>query len=354
MTKFLFLVLLAVAFFLAGMFLYLPFLALFVAMLLLALFCLITSRYFRRHVTVAFCKRSETTQIHEKLSGQLLIRYTGSLPTGTIKVPVKAAYVKGRKHRLATVRQAVEKKGDQQVAFPVQAPSCGLMTISFPWFRTNDYLTLFRPKKRKSDAMELAVFPGEEALDVEFSETGEDESNQPESQLINRAGDASQEIRQLREYQEGDPTRQIHWNLSARMDDLWIKEFQRESDRSAVVLLDGRGFSACSAADAGCFYELISALALGLLNQVSGVTLCWQEPEKNGLHTEEVLDIDQLRDALLLLYRRGLAEKLPAGTEDKGVFQVDPSLKVCWNGQILHQFSRKNLEEEISREVLSV
>ncbi len=354
MTKFLFFVLLAASFFLAGMFLYLPLLVLFVALLLLTVFCLITSRYFRRHLSVGFDRHSETTQVHQKLSGQLMVHYTGSLPTGVIRIPVRGSCAKERKHRLAVVRQTMEKKGDQLFPFPIQADCCGLMTVSFSGYRTCDYLSLFRPKKRQADAMELAVFPGEQALRVEFSEVGEDESQKPETQLINRAGDASQEIRQLREYQEGDPTRQIHWNLSARMDDLWVKEFQRESDRAAVVLLDGRGFSTCSASDAGCFYELISALILGLLEQVSAVTLCWQEPEQKVLHMEEILDTNTCRDALLLLYRSGLAEKLPAGVEEGNLFLVDPDLKVCWKGQILHQFSRKNLEEEVSREILPV
>ncbi len=355
MIQILYFALLLVTFFLAGMFSYLPLLVLFLAMLIMTAFCLVTSRYFRRHLTARFRRHSETAMADQEITCELVLSYTGRLPTGEVRVLLHSQYARDRrrKRRLTLLRRSVEEKGDRSVPFPVKAPYCGLASISFDRLMICDYLTLFRPLKKVKDSMELAVFPAEKALQMEFSLRGDEKTVQPETQLQERPGNDSQEIRQLREYQEGDAMRQIHWNLSARMDDLWVKEFQRESDSMAYVMLDGRGFSACHAAEASCFYELVSALVLGLLAHVSAVTLGWQEPEIKGMHLQEIQDADQCRETLLMLYRSGLSEELPPGlTEQEGLFLVDPSLRISRNGQILHQFSRKTLQEELDREIL--
>ncbi len=352
MIQLLFFLLLVLTFFLAGMFSYLPLLVLFAAMLLLAVFCFITSRYFRRHLSVKFVRHSQAVQENCESSCDLLFSYTGSLPAGEARVYVSAAYGKGRKRRLTVVNKVMEKAGEEMVSFPVRAPYCGLVSVTFDRLIVCDYLTLFRPQKRQRDAMELAVFPEEKALQLELSKAEQERAIRPETQLVERKGDNSQEIRQLREYQEGDPVRNIHWNLSARMDDLWVKEFQRESDSQAYVLLDGRGFSARRRAEAGCFYELISALILGLLAHVSAVTLGFKEPGKEALELKEIGDADQCREALLVLYRNGLAQELPEASGQEGIFLVDPKLRIIRNGQVLHQFSQRTLSEELDREVL--
>ncbi len=353
MIQLLFFLLLVLLFFLAGMFSYLPLLVLFVAMLLLAAFCLVTSRYFRRHLSVKFVRHSQEAQENCEVSCELLFSYTGTLPSGEARVRLSAAYAKGRKRRLAVVRKAMEKEGDQTAEFPVRAPYCGLVSITFDRMIVCDYLTLFRPQKKLKDALELAVFPEEKALRLEFSDTAQERSVQPETQLVERKGDNSQEIRQLREYQEGDPMRSVHWNLSARMDDLWVKEFQRENDSMAYVLLDGRGFSDRRTAEASCFYELISALILGLLAHVSLVTLGFKEPGKEAMDFREIGDAGQCREALLVLYRNGLAQEAPAAAgQQEGIFLVDPQLRIIRNGRILHQFSRKTLPEELDGEIL--
>ncbi len=355
MSKFLFFFFMAVLFFLGGMYRYMPLLVLSSAMILLAVFCLITSRYFRRHLTVEFSKHSETGRVRDEISCGLTIRYTGIWPTGAVRIPLRISWGDRGKHRLCAVRQAVEKKGDLPAAFSVKASCCGLASISFERFKACDYLSLFRPGKKQADCMELAVFPGEEALQLAFSSAGEAQDVQLETPQQNLSGDTSQEIRQLREYREGDLVRHIHWNLSARMDEIYVREFQHENDSFAGVLLDGRGFSALSEADAGCFYELTSAVILGLLKQVTVVVLGWRGEGREDLILEEIRNADQCREALLSLYRNSPVDKLPVAVEDQaGLLLVDPKLRISLNGQILHKFSRKNLEEEISRDVVLI
>lgn len=45
----------------------------------------------------------------------------------------------------------------------------------------------------------------------------------------------------VREYQPGDDVRVIDWNVSARMDDLYVKQFVEERELTVILLVDGSG-----------------------------------------------------------------------------------------------------------------
>ena len=70
-------------------------------------------------------------------------------------------------------------------------------------------------------------------------------------------GDARHEIRQVREYRSGDSLRSVHRNLSARSGNLWIKEYERETEGAARVFLDLSEFSAAGPSERDSFYRLL-------------------------------------------------------------------------------------------------
>ena len=72
----------------------------------------------------------------------------------------------------------------------------------------------------------------------------------PEEISLQRPGESDQEIRQIREYRPGDARRFIHWNQSARTGDLWIKEYERQEEPCAVLLLDSGASGPPQGADA--------------------------------------------------------------------------------------------------------
>jgi uncharacterized protein (DUF58 family) len=53
-----------------------------------------------------------------------------------------------------------------------------------------------------------------------------------------RRADADGEFRSLREYQSGDNPRLIHWPTSARLQKLYVKEFEQRQFHSVLILLD--------------------------------------------------------------------------------------------------------------------
>ena len=56
--------------------------------------------------------------------------------------------------------------------------------------------------------------------------------------VADRIGMDSQEIFDTRYYRQGDLLKNIHWKLSAKADDLLVKEFSMPADQSVEIYLD--------------------------------------------------------------------------------------------------------------------
>ena len=57
-------------------------------------------------------------------------------------------------------------------------------------------------------------------------------------QRSSRAGTFDDEFHHLREFRQGDSQRSIHWRTSARLNDLMVREFEQNRDRSLLMLVE--------------------------------------------------------------------------------------------------------------------
>ncbi len=348
MRKALFVVITLSAFFLAGMFSYLPLLVLCIAMVLLAGILWVQSRYVRHFFSVSFQKHREQAVKNSDFCVKLLVSYTGRIPAGIVRIPVYARYPQGKSRRLVRVTGEASGK-DSAPAFLVHAPYCGLLTLTFTEFRTFDSLSLFGPKKPIGDTMRVAVYPGDASFNIASLLKTSLREETLEEENRNVSGEPSMEIRQLKEYRPGDTYRRIHWNVSARTDTLWVKEYEHEADGTARLMLDGEGAVKKNPGQMSAFYELVSALILGLLEEVSTVWLIWQDADTAKRVERKVSDSEACREALYRLYGTKLGDALPASPEEENGFRLTASLTLYFQQQIIRQFSEAHLADEIGR-----
>ncbi len=105
-----------------------------------------------------------------------------------------------------------------------------------------DPLKLIRLTKRVDAAMALVILPRRILLqDLGMVSCGE-AGGLPETL---RSGDR-EDLSHVREYLEGDLVQQIHWKLTAKLDELMIKQYDATGDRRCVLLMDfgGSGLTA--------------------------------------------------------------------------------------------------------------
>lgn len=124
------------------------------------------------------------------------------------------------------------KKGVFEIPLEAQLP--GMVTFHITKICVSDYLNFVTITLPETCMAQIPVLPApkefpppEKTVSSEGEDEVEDNSNH---------GMPSSDIKEIREYRPGDKLQRIHWKLSAKLDDLVVKELSNTSVLSIVLL----------------------------------------------------------------------------------------------------------------------
>lgn len=371
MRKFAFLVLCLLTFYLAGMYRYLT-LAILACLELAALPVLfLVSRYLKNHLSVEALQHGGAAVKEASYECGVRVNNTGRLPVGSFRIRIECGYEREGGCEVKYVYGCCGR-GETEFCFEISGRHCGLLHLRMERLSAYDYLSLFCSSKKIGEELRIAVFPPERELAIELPSLCNRESRLLQEQIIGQGQESRGEIRQLREYREEDSRRHIHWNQSAKTGQLWVKEYERESEGVLALYLNLNGLEEASAHRLDCFYELLSALILGLLKKTAAVRVSWHNGQR--MCTEDVGSAAQCRDILAALYRvfrpaerrvqsgqaRSAAEgstKRSGAAEYRSVlfqeadlrdgFTLNAELGWYWRDSLVFQFSEENLRRQM-------
>ncbi len=126
-------------------------------------------------------------------------------------------------------------KGTTEVEVPVTAEQVGVVEVVIRGIVLEDWLGCHSITKKVEEKDELYVIPEgicQERVDANAYETGMEEVE--ESKL---KGNDFSDVSQVREYIPGDAMKNIHWKLSAKKDEMMVKERLRMSTGKLLLLL---------------------------------------------------------------------------------------------------------------------
>lgn len=344
-----------ITWYLAGMYRYPVLLVLLGIEMILLPGSIFLARFFRRTLQVEFSVKSKNMIQGEETGCRMETIYEGALPVSRFSLKIELFYVDDERHLRKKYEGSCER-GTNEVFFSLCPPYCGILEVQIKMIRTYDYFSLCSAKKKAQDHMQVLVFPKPVRLKFLLISSERNAAAYSEEKTVGKYGGGNNEIRQLREYQPGDPIRHIHWNLSARTDSIWLKEFYRETTSTVYVTLDLYG-TENSLLQRSAFYTLLYALIMGLLEHAPSVRIQWFDWQREIWHEEKASDEDDCRDILGLLYfekclritKEDMAKfrKIP----EKEDFRLNLYLELYAGDEQIHRFSPDNLEEEITRNV---
>ena len=111
-------------------------------------------------------------------------------------------------------------KSVKNIDLPIDTLSIGVVKLVVNKVTLTDPLHFFSITIPDTATLEIPVFPEEKAQD----------------DLPLTKGSVSSDIKEIREYRPGDRLQRIHWKLSAKLDDLFVKEMAHTSILSLVLL----------------------------------------------------------------------------------------------------------------------
>ena len=194
-------------------------------------------------------------------------------------------------------------KGRFRRDFLLESTHCGRIYVELKKAQLLDCFGLLSlPLSLKAGAR-LTVLPELFSCQVTLSPTpalAEDSS-------LSRRGDDPSEVFQLREYQQGDDVRRIHWKLSSKLDKLILRESSQTEDRSLLVYWDKRFL--CTPAQMDAMAEITASVCQGLCDSGFSFDLGWTEAEEPELRS--IAGEDQLLQTIPALVTQAGKESCP-------------------------------------------
>lgn len=215
----------------------------------------------------------QDVQRGENTNFQVRLTRKGFCPCGSVRIVFSLQnHFTGHSSKESVIVRPV--KGKSTLTLPVYAPHVGNTEIAVTcvWFYDLTGL-LCIPRKMKGAASFCALPQSETAPVRSISPQEAEDSGEVDP---NRPGHSRPDLFGVHEYVPGDPLRDIHWKLSARLDKMMVREYVRPVSRDMGLLLLNGG-SGISLAAADRLADAAFSLSLSLVQADVRHTLCWCE-----------------------------------------------------------------------------
>lgn len=162
----------------------------------------------------------------KNMSARLMLRYE-------LRFSVRNKGAKsGKKQRL---RGVLPPRGEETAWCSFETQHCGVVELSLDSVKIYDFFGIFYRKVKWNKKARIKVMPEFDLMPLEITRRTREFQADAQEFSASRRGDDPSEIYQVREYRERDSLKDIHWKLSAREEELMVKE--RSFPLGCVVLI---------------------------------------------------------------------------------------------------------------------
>lgn len=136
--------------------------------------------------------------------------------------------------KIRKIAIALSPKHTEKLLIPIENGSIGMITFGLKYVELYEMLGFLKYKIDINKDVNVPVLPGTRTI----SELVPAPSYEGEEECIENTnkGMVSADIKEIREYHEGDRLQRIHWKLSSKLDDLFVKEPENTAVLSIVLL----------------------------------------------------------------------------------------------------------------------
>ena len=184
-------------------------------------------------------------------------------------------------------------KGKNRVMRRLTIAGCGYYIFSIRKVRIFDPFYFFYARARLQGSCALIVLPSIEEVPVKLGEAVKQFFGEPVDYDESQAGNDPNETYEIREFRDGDKLQRVHWKLSARTDDLMVKESAHPKACPVVLFMPD-----CSGEDARCM-DYMTSLSFTLMDQKCFHYLVWFSKNRSDLIRARVDDEESFFIAIM-------------------------------------------------------
>ena len=206
---------------------------------------LIWLQYLQKRVDVRLESMIPIAEKNQEIPITFLVRNRSKFTNVHVRTLVKVENVfTGEKENIKSTC-VVKKNGTEQMTFVITSANCGNVSISLKSYWIYDFLLILNRKKNTKEIQNIGILPECHLIPVEVTRRTREFIADADEYSDRESGDDPSEIYQIREYREKDSLHDIHWKLSAKADNLLVKEHGKPLGCVVLIWLnlqmDGRG-----------------------------------------------------------------------------------------------------------------
>lgn len=182
----------------------------------------------------------------------------------------------------------VGNSGTEMVQFLLKEKHCGNMIISVKSCWIYDLLHILKGKKKGTEMQQVGILPECHLLPVEVTRKTREFIVDADEYSDRESGDDASEIYQIREYREKDSLRDIHWKLSAKVDDVLVKEHGRPLGCVVLIWMDLKESTKGNHHIPVSVLEAAASLSASLLQEECVHMVAWYEEKNHRIQKKRI------------------------------------------------------------------
>lgn len=300
------------------------------------------------------------------------IRNKGILPAGKVEVRVENKNVFHKKGKAQWLTISDVSKGECRHQVKLLLKGAGCHEILVTQMKIYSVFGLISVKRKCRDFSSVLIMPEVHSTNVQITEAVRNFLGDADVYDDFRPGHDTGETFAIREYREKDKLQSIHWKLSAKMDELMVKENSLPKACAVVLLLElrpqtktpwykrsawkrlGRKEEVCG----GEFLELAASLSYSLMDQKCPHFVAWYSAEKEGIRRIRVDDEESFYLFLDCYLREAFPREKSIREEYRRDYQsewylyditINEKLELYKNGEFLTKLDEKKIKDECEK-----
>lgn len=264
------------------------------------------SIHFRRSIRVFLKTGVVFAGKGEEIPVEIHVENKSFLPVCGVRVVVEYENMSAGRTEHRIVREHVAGKGYIVIRVNARSEYSGCVRFCINKVRVGDYLHLFSwPARRTNRSLpysevKVDVLPDMVHIPVEVTARTRNFLADSSEYETDRGGDDPSEVFQIREYRGGDRIRQIHWKMSARTDQLMVKEYSMPKGCKVLLLLDPA--KPCeNSVQADLFYEMAASVSISLLEAGCAHCAAWRDSDEGNIVKRSIQREEDVYEMLSLL-----------------------------------------------------
>lgn len=277
-----------------------------IILLLILLPCIsgICTYILRDKISIKIDDIPETLIRGEKMKIRQVIRNESYLPVSNIYIKTTYKYNNNCADVSEYINVAVKADEKSIINKAVRLNYVGELSVSTKGSYIADPLKLFKFSLSECDEKKVLVLPVLNEPDSYALYNFFDDLQDSNEYSKKRKGDDTSEIFDVRGYINGDSLNRVHWMLSAKEDELLVKEFSMPISRSNCILLEiNNPKTEEDRKNLNGIYEMVYAIGNLACLKEKEFKLAFYSRESDELKVIDVISYEELTEAIRLLIK---------------------------------------------------